>query len=229
MSEKRKRPPVTTFIVTAILIGFFLEIVTGAWSDGKRLAELGAVVGPWIFQDGEYWRLVSAMFLHGNGTIFGTLLHLIVNLIPIVQIGSLFERMFGSRRYLFVYFATGIAASLTSAIVARGAAVGASGAIFGILGAFVTSVLTSPRLRTDRFSRSIVNQLVFWIVANFLVLSQVPQIDHAAHIGGLVAGALLGALLPDRTPPVPPARVVIDVMPYDEGSAAGPAAQRDDR
>lgn len=227
--SRRKAAPANAFIITAILVGFAIEVVTGAWTQPIELAKLGAVVPPLIFEYGQYWRLVTAMFLHGNGTIQGTLLHLIVNLIPVVQIGSLFERMFGSRRYLFLYFTTGIVASLTSAIVARGWSVGASGAIFGILGAFVTSVMTSPRLRIDPFSRSIVNQLVFWILANLIILSQVPQIDHAAHIGGLVSGGILGALLPDRTPPPPPAQVVIDVMPYDEGSAGDPAAQRDDR
>ena len=95
--------------------------------------------------------------------------------------------------------------------------VGASGAIFGVMGAFIFSVWRSPVWRHDRSARAIVKQCLFWMVANILIASQFPQIDNAAHIGGLVAGMLLGAVLPHATPPPPPpAQVVIDVAPYEE-------------
>jgi rhomboid protease GluP len=213
----RRRPPGTMFLTTAILLGFAIEIVTGAWTDPFKLQELGAIVPQYVFGEGEYWRLLTAMFLHGNGTIPGDILHLAVNLLALVQIGSLFELMFGTRRLLTIFFVTGIIASLTSAIMTRGASVGASGALFGVFGAFVLSVRRSPRWRHERFAKSIVNQLVFWIVANIIIGFQLPQIDNAAHLGGLAAGLLLGAILPHQAlPPPPPAQVVIDVRPNDD-------------
>jgi rhomboid protease GluP len=218
VSLPRRRTPATRAIITAILIGFGIEIYTGAWTNPQKLAELGAVIRYYIFEDGQYWRLLSAMFLHGDGTPQGGILHLALNVIALVQIASLYELMFGTRRFLTIYFTTGIIASLTSALVHEGPSVGASGALFGILGAFVLSVWRSPRYRHERFARSIVNQLLFWIIANIVIGFQIPQIDNSAHIGGLVAGVLLGAILPHRAPPPPPpAQMVIDVRPKDEG------------
>lgn len=225
---RRRGTPATTLLIIAILIGFAIEIATGAWKDGEKLARLGAIV-PSLINQGDYWRLLSAMFLHGDGTIRGDFLHLGMNLFALYQLGSLYEIMFGTRRFLFIYFVTGIAASLTSYFHNIGASVGASGAIFGILGAFIFSVRRSPRWRNERAARSIVRQLIFWIGANIAIGAMIPQIDLAAHLGGLVAGLLLGAILPHREPPLPPAHAVVDVMPYDEGPIAGPGVQRDDR
>ncbi|HET8774065.1 MAG TPA: rhomboid family intramembrane serine protease [Thermoanaerobaculia bacterium] len=215
MIGRRRGTPATAALIVAILIAFGIEIVTGAWTNGAILAELGAILRYDILVEHEYWRLVSAMFLHGDGTIKGTLLHLMMNLWALFQLGTLYEIMFGTRRFLWVYFGTGIVASITSMVVTGGPSVGASGAIFGLLGAFIFSVRRSPRWRHDRVARSVVKQCLFWAVANILVTSQIPQIDNAAHIGGLVAGLVLGFVLPQPAPPPqPPAEVVIDVRPY---------------
>lgn len=217
MIMQRRATPGTFWLFAAIVAGFLIEIYTGAWKDPERLAQLGAIVPEFIFRDGEYWRLLTAMFLHGDGTIQGDLLHLGLNLLALFQVGSLFEIMFGTRRFLIIYFTTGLIASLTSALHIHGASVGASGAIFGILGAFVLSVRRSPRWRNERAARSIVNQLVFWIVANIVIGLRIPQVDNSAHIGGLVAGLILGAVLPHPAPPPPPpAQVIVDVAPYDQ-------------
>ena len=208
------RTPATSFLIAAIVLGFGIEIITGAWVDPDRLAELGAIV-PEAIHGGQYWRLLTAMFLHGDGTVGGDVLHLGMNLFALYQLGSLYEVMFGTRRLLTIYFVAGLAASITSAMHIQGASVGASGAIFGVLGAFVFSVLRSPRFRRDRAARGLVGQCVFWIIANIAIGLRVPQIDNAAHIGGLVTGLLLGAVLPQRTPPPPPSSQVIDVMPYE--------------
>jgi rhomboid protease GluP len=214
--------------MAAILVGFGIEILTGAWRDPVRLAYLGAVVREWIFDDGQYWRLLTAMFLHGDGTPGGDFLHLALNLFSLYQVGSLYELMFGTRRFVVIYFVAGIAASLCSAFFSGGPSVGASGAIFGIVGAFFFSVLRSPRWRHERAARGIIKQLLFWTAANILIALRIPQIDNAAHIGGLVAGLLLGAVWPHRVPPPSPAQLTIEVMPYGE-STAGPPEQRNDR
>jgi len=217
----RRSATATYLIFGAILLGFAIEVVTGAWKDYVKLAYLGAIVPSLVIDHGQYWRLLTAMFLHGDGTVQGDLLHLGMNLWALWQLGRLYEMMFGTRRFVLIYFVTGIAASITSLLRytllhQEGASVGASGAIFGILGAFIFSIRRSPRWRNERWAKSIVQQLMFWIVANVLIGFRIPQIDMAAHLGGLVAGLLLGAFLPQREPPMPPSQAVIDVTPSQQ-------------
>jgi len=210
----RVRPtPATTALMGAILFGFGIEIITGAWRNPEILAAIGAIV-----PGRGYWRLVTAMFLHGDGTIQGDLLHLGMNLFALFQLGRLYELMFGTRRFVFIYFVSGLIASIASYyhLPPNGSSVGASGAIFGILGAFVFSVQRSPRWRHEKWARSLVAQCIFWIAANIVIGLKIPQIDNAAHIGGLIAGLILGAVLPHRVPPPPPGATVVDVQPYDE-------------
>jgi rhomboid protease GluP len=209
MTDRQPFTPATVVLFAAIVLGFLLEIYTGAWKNGDLLAELGAIVPARVFEDGDYWRLVSAMFLHGDGTVRGDLLHLGFNLFALWQLGRLYEMMFGTKRFLFVYFVTGLIASVASLLhlPPYGASVGASGAIFGVIGAFIFSIRRSPRFRHERWARGIVQQLMFWIVANIAIGLSFPQIDLAAHIGGLIAGLILGALLPNGAPASPPADV----------------------
>jgi rhomboid protease GluP len=215
------RAPATLLIFIAIVIGFGIEIATGAWINPGALAQLGAIVPTLVIGDSEYWRLLSAMFLHGDGTARGGLLHVGLNLYVLWQLGRLYEIMFGTRRFLLIYFVTGIAASLTTLLRfllshSNGASVGASGAIFGIMGALIVSIRRSPRWKNERWARSIVQQLMFWIVVNIAIGLSVPQIDMAAHAGGFLAGLLLGATLPQREPPIPPSQAVIDVTPTSQ-------------
>lgn len=220
MSAIRRGTPATKYLMVAILIGLVIQFLRGAVTDPLRLTDLGAIDPERIIGDGQWWRLVSAMFLHGNGTVPGTALHITMNLWALFQLGTLYELMFGSRRFLVIYFASGILASLTSLIVSYlwrgGSSVGASGAVFGIMGAFISSVMRSPRWRHQKAARGIMNQVVFWSLANIIIGSQIPQIDNSAHVGGFIAGLILGAVLPHRVPPPPPADVVVDVMPYDK-------------
>ncbi|HEV7763554.1 MAG TPA: rhomboid family intramembrane serine protease [Thermoanaerobaculia bacterium] len=211
--NERPSTPATYLITLAILFGFVVEVYTGAWRNSSILTEIGAIEWSRVVHDGEYWRLLSAMFLHGDGTIRGDLLHLGMNLFALWQLGRLYEMMFGTRRFVFIYFSTGLFASLTSLLRQAGPSVGASGAIFGILGAFIFSIRRSPRFRHERWARGIVSQLMFWIVANIVIGFTIPQIDMAAHLGGLAAGLLLGATLPQKEPPIPPSQGVIDVTP----------------
>src|SRR5262249_56428754 len=86
---------------------------------GREITEAGANYGPAI-REGEYWRLVTSMFLHGG------LLHLALNGWALFQLGSLLELLMGSRRMLLIYFASGVAGSLASATFTQAPSVGAS-------------------------------------------------------------------------------------------------------
>jgi len=218
------RTPVTRTLLILIALMFVVEAILGgpplrqpaAWLmldiRGNALELLGALTGGTLF-DRQWWRLITVMFLHAN------LPHYAVNSWALFQLGSLYEALFGSRCFLLVYFATGLCASIASMIhIANtdGASVGASGAIFGILGAFIFSIRRS-QWRHERWARGLTQQLVFWGVLNLVLgLTFRKYIDNSAHIAGLVSGLILGLVLPHRTPPLPPGQNVIDVQPYDD-------------
>lgn len=219
--------PATMILIALIFAGFVFEVLTGMWTNPYRLAMYGSIVPPLITEHHQYWRLLTAMFLHGDGTPKGTALHLAVNVASLYNIGRIYELLFGTKRFTLIYFVTGIAASIASWMHITGSSAGASGAIFGVLGALVSSIQRSPRFRHDRGARSIVKQCVFWIIVNIAIGLSIPQIDNAAHIGGLVMGLILGWILPHRVPPAAPGGMVIDVSP-SAGSFEDPGARRDD-
>lgn len=205
-----KRAPVTTALLAIIGVVFALEWLNGALVDDQKLVDMGAII-PHMLSYGQYWRAIAAMFLHAG------VLHWAANSWALFQLGALYEVMFGSKRFLVTYFVTGIIASIASSIVAQGPAVGASGAILGILGAFFFSIRRSPMWRHDRMARNLLPQLVFWAGLNIALGFQIKNIDNAAHIAGLVSGILLG-FLPHRVPPPPPGTMVVDVYPHHHGS-----------
>ena len=200
-----KRAPVTMSLLVIIATVFGLEVLTRAVDDTEKLRALGAITGG-LLQHGEYWRLITSMFLHANW------LHWAANSWALYQLGTLYEVLFGSKRFAIIYFATGIIAGIASSahLDPNGAAVGASGAIFGILGAFIFSIRRSPQYRGQPWTRGLISQLVFWIAVNIVIGFSVPQIDNIAHIGGLIAGLFLG-FLPHHVPPPPPSESVVDV------------------
>ena len=200
----RRRAPVTFTLLALITIVFALEKVIGE----ETLFKLGAILP---FQYGQYWRYVTGMFLHQGWLHWGS------NAWALYNLGTLYEALFGGRRFAFIYFASGIFASLASSVTGH-VSVGASGAIFGILGAFIFSILRSPQYRNQPWVKGLVGQVIFWIVVNLVIGSQFPMIDNTAHVGGLIAGLLLG-FIPHRVPPPPPSTHVIEVSsrPYDEG------------
>ncbi|HEY8134017.1 MAG TPA: rhomboid family intramembrane serine protease [Thermoanaerobaculia bacterium] len=201
----RRFTPVTTALLIIIAIVFGYEVATRAFFSDQAMVDLGAIV-PGLLERGEYWRLVAAMFLHGGW------LHWFLNSWALYQLGTLYETLFGSGRFALVYFVSGICASIASSLYEHGPAVGASGAIFGILGAFIFSIRRSPQYRHQPWTKNLIGQLVFWIAVNIVIGFSVKFIDNAAHIAGLVTGLLLG-FLPHRVPPPPPRDVLIDLPP----------------
>lgn len=198
-----KNAPMTRVLLIIIAVVFAFEIFLGGSDNESVLIQMGAIM-PNIRETGEYWRLFTAMFLHAGWLHWGT------NTWALYQLGTLYEVLFGTPRFALTYFVTGICASLASLFFSRSVAVGASGAIFGILGAFIFSLLRSPQYRHQRWTKSLVSQIVFWIAVNIMIGLSVKFIDNAAHLGGLVAGLLIG-LLPHRVTPPSPGGMTIDV------------------
>jgi rhomboid protease GluP len=200
-----KQAPVTTALLIIITIVFVFEWLHGALQNEEALIAMGAIM-PGMMQAGQYWRALAGMFLHAN------LLHWAANSWALFQLGSLYEVMFGSLRFAAIYFVTGIIASIASSMISTGPAVGASGAILGILGAFFFSIKRSPVWRHEKWTKSLLNQLLFWAGLNLVLGFEVKNIDNTAHIAGLLSGLLLG-FIPHRVPPPPPSSRVLDVTP----------------
>ena len=198
-----RRAPLTLMLLIVITVVFAFEMMNGAPDNEATLVRLGAIT-PDLLQTHEYWRLFAAMFLHAGW------LHWAANTWALYQLGTLYEVLFGSPRFAIIYVVSGLCASLSSAYFSHQVAVGASGAIFGILGAFIFSLLRSPQYRHQRWTRSLVSQIVFWILVNIAIGFSVRFIDNAAHLGGLVTGLLLG-FLPHRVPPPSPGGMIIDM------------------
>jgi rhomboid protease GluP len=204
----RRKAPVTMAILVIIAIVFALEVLTQAFDNGEKLLAMGAISHELVLR-GQVWRLIAYMFLHGGW------LHWLSNSWALYQLGTLYEVLFGSKRFALIFFATGIVAGLASAVMHQGPAVGASGAVFGIMGAFIFSIRRSPLYRHQPWTRSLIAQLLFWMVVNIAIGLRFPFIDNTAHIGGLIAGLILG-LIPHRVPPPPPRESVIDVGTFDQ-------------
>jgi rhomboid protease GluP len=146
---------------------------------------------------GEYWRLFSVTLLHSPAS----LLHLVFNMYALFLAGPIVEQLYGSRLFLLFYLLCAAAGSTASFVFGGDVpAVGASGAIFGLFGLLLAaSRAHHPVL--DQRSRSLVGQLGMLILINLAFGFAVPNIDNAAHIGGLVAGLWLGFLfVPGRVP-----------------------------
>lgn len=145
-------------------------------------------------QNGQAWRLLSSMFLHGN------VFHLVINMAALVSAGLIVERIYGHRLYALIYFASGIVGSSLSLYFASQTtvAVGASGAIFGVTGALFVAIFQHRKRLPKSFSKQMITSLSFFITYSIIQSLTKTGIDTAAHIGGLLAGSALAYILPER-------------------------------
>jgi membrane associated rhomboid family serine protease len=172
--------PATVALVAINLIVYVVTVAQGGGigQPGGKLYNDGALVGAAISLDGDWYRLVSAMFLHAS------LLHLAFNMLALWWLGSVVEQALGTWRYLLVYFVSGLAGSAGALVFTNPLVptVGASGAIFGIMGALLvleyraTGTLAGPALGL--------------IAVNLALTFAIPGISKGGHIGGLVGGIL---------------------------------------
>ena len=139
---------------------------------------------------GQWWRLVTALFVHFN------LLHLVANMWAFWNIGRLTERLYGNTLMLLLYFGAGILASLSSVLWdPTHSSMGASGAIFGIFGAFLAYLGRRETHVPIAVIRAHWPSTSLFIIFNLASAATHPEIDNAAHVGGLLGGAALGWIL----------------------------------
>jgi membrane associated rhomboid family serine protease len=190
--------PLTKPLITYILIGTIVLIwlaqeLAGGSTNDEVLVKFGANYGPGILQQGELWRLLTSMFLHIGPR------HLIFNSIGLIAFGFEIESLYGRWRYLAIYLLSGLFGSLASfAIRGWGTySAGASGAIFGVIG-MQLAFFWFYRQRMGEFGRQKRNS-IFTLIAISLVLGfTVMPSDNYAHMGGLLAGFVLGYGLAPR-------------------------------
>ena len=203
--------------VTAIMVGMNLLIfavcLVATIQQSQHFNLMGNISGQVLFNlgsretyailQGEWWRLMTAVFLHGN------LMHVGMNMWVLVDMGPQIEEVYGSARALFLYVATGVFSFVYSTmwdVVAYGGrgpgSVGASGALMGLVGL----MLAIATRRGGAYMREIRARLIRWIVIIFAFGFLVGGIDNAAHFGGLAAGFLFGRFFDDREPQTGPER-----------------------
>jgi rhomboid protease GluP len=175
-------PPLTLALMAANLAMFARELASGALTDRDTIVAAGALVRDKVLA-GEVWRLVTSMFLHGGVD------HLIGNMIVLYIVGMACEHALGLARTAYVYFAAGFTGAMVSLLLRPGPSVGASGAIFGLL-ASVVVVLYCYRGRFHLRDNRIGLVLAAWAAYQVLSGLATPYIDNAAHLGGMIGGAL---------------------------------------
>jgi len=179
-------PANTVLVLINILIFIFAEL---SGQIGEMLFRYGVMEWRSVCLDGEYYRVVTCMFLH-----FG-ISHLLSNMVFLFLIGSYLERVVGTVRYLFLYFGAGIGSSLISLFYYRYQdaniiSAGASGALFGVVGALLYIIMRNKGRLEELSWRSFLIMIVGTISVGFFT----DGVDNAAHLGGLAAGFLLAIL-----------------------------------
>jgi membrane associated rhomboid family serine protease len=198
VANVRRRASATVVLLVAIFAMYIVEVIAGgpgslmSGPSGLKLIDLGASVALAQLPNGDLvgvatgqnWRLFTAMFLHAG------LLHIAFNAYALWIFGSIVEQELGRVRFLLIYFTTGILASAASyAFGPNAVGVGASGAIFGIFGAFVTY---NYRRRHLAIAAARLRGAVTLVVMNMVLALSVQGIDWRAHVGGFIAGLFAG-------------------------------------
>lgn len=197
--------PWALYLVVALNVSVWLiNVATGVDALKPSPADMlrwGANSASSVTLDHEYWRLLTATTLHGGA------LHLALNMLGLWSAGLVLNRLFGNRQFLLIYLGSALVGSALSLHFSSQTAVsvGASGAVFGVLGALLVSVLQHRDRIPALVSRQLMGNQIIFISFALVQGFASSGIDNAAHVGGLLAGVVLAWLLVERldvtTPP----------------------------
>lgn len=183
--KKNRFVPFLTYIIISVnLIVYLLMTLAGGSTDQRVLIEFGAKVNS-LIQAGEIWRFFTSMFIHIG------FMHLIFNLYAFWSLGPFIEERFGHWRFFTIYSLSGLGGSIASFFFSPALSAGASGAIFGLLGALFYYSIKRPSLWKSGLGMNLV--LVLLINLGFGLT--MPGIDNFAHLGGLLTGIITSILL----------------------------------
>ncbi|MGH9481921.1 MAG: rhomboid family intramembrane serine protease [Terriglobales bacterium] len=191
--------PVTGVLILANFVMFVLEYAVSGTSlltnlmgspSANATLRLGeSLPTPYIIASGQYWRWITACFLHGG------LLHIGFNMWALYDIGPLVESFYGGAKYLTLYLLTGIFGYMVSGYFGYNS-LGASGAIMGLIGLMIAYGMRRSHTAAGRQLRSVATRWAFYVI----VFSFLPGVDIFAHIGGLASGFVLGMMVEDDPP-----------------------------
>ncbi|OCA86391.1 rhomboid family intramembrane serine protease [Bacillus sp. FJAT-27986] len=177
--------PIFTYLLMAIqVLVFILLEMRGGSTNTETLIQFGAKYNP-LIMEGEWWRFFTPIFLHIGFT------HLILNTLSLYFVGVIVERIYGSLRFLVIYFFAGFIGSVASFILMPNLSAGASGAIFGLLGALLLFGILHPNL----FFRTMGWNVIVILAINLVITFSADAIDSAGHIGGLIGGFLAATIV----------------------------------
>ena len=170
--------PVATF--TILILCVLYTVFSGAvFGKVNILYFLGLFFPPYVIH-GEWWRFITSMFLHGNW------IHLLCNMYFLYAVGITIERLLGTKKYLILYFISGIMGSIASMIaMPETFSVGASGALFGVFASYF-----ALNRRFHCFPPSMMKNLYFWLGINIVIGLMGSNINFWAHVGGFLGGYL---------------------------------------
>lgn len=197
--QLKKLAPVTWVLTIVVGINVIVWLATAIdggnplQNSAERLLHWGGNAASEV-QRGDWWRLLTATFLHGG------LMHLAMNMIGLVSAGITVERIYGHRLFLLIYLGSGLVGSALSLHFSaqHAVSVGASGAVFGITGALLVGILQHRDRLPKAFGKQTVSSLAIFIAYALMQGFAHQGIDNAAHVGGLLGGGALAFLLPER-------------------------------
>ncbi|QCR33980.1 rhomboid family intramembrane serine protease [Lysinibacillus sp. SGAir0095] len=169
-------------VSTIIAINFIVYIITMVPNFGDEVFYTGMSVNS-LIGDGQWWRIITSMFLHAG------FMHVLFNMFSLFLFGPELEKIAGKMRFLTIYFLAGIFGNMATFVLQDGmyASVGASGAIYGIFGAFAALVYYTRRTM-PQLKQVIMPLIIISVIITFIS----PNINVTGHIGGLITGFLLG-------------------------------------
>lgn len=192
---------ITRFLIVVNVLAFLWELYTGALHNDNAMIADGVLIPAYVLQGHQWWRIVTAAFLHAN------LAHIAINMLSLYWLGRFIEAVLGPWRMLLIYMLSLVVSGLAIVYFSSpdAATLGASGAIFGLFGA-----LFAIGAKFGERGRALVRANIGILVINLIFTFAVPGISWQAHLGGLVAGFVFTYLI--FSPPKPVLTQVYDTQ-----------------
>lgn len=195
MMQKRRNAPVTLALIVINAICFFLISSKTPALQQNNMIRLGAMYAPLIFREKEYWRLLSAAFLHFD------IHHLANNMFVLFVFGDNLERALGRGKYLFLYVGCAVFGNAFSLYYHMNdmhpiVGAGASGAVYGVIGGLLWVLIRNRGRFEDLSSRRV---FLFAILSLYYGFTS-QGVDNAAHVGGLLVGFIVSVLFYRKKP-----------------------------
>ena len=180
--------PTATYVLMAVMVVFYLaQVLTERFTGTDLLFLYMGKIQQFILA-GQLWRFITPAFLHGS------VLHIASNLYALYVLGIQLEGVYNHRRFLLLFFVAAFGGNVLSFVLSPASSLGASTAIFGLLGADIVFVLQNRRYLGGR-SRGLLTNLVVVLMLNLIIgFNPALNIDYFGHLGGLIAGSLFAYL-----------------------------------